>query len=265
VDDRLCERLFKEAEASNTVWEYLQSIGVHELQHANQYIDMARVRLATEDIGDVAAHLGIPEKAVEAAERLGKLKPGMGGYEEATRIYESLFGTTDPVLNKATRDQVINDLFRYKGQQDALADAIGECEKLSKEMSDAEKAGATVDVVDEIEERVGVAKRRADAAERTVKDNAAAREETYQKYRNLPEEQEAWDVQEKYQHHLGAKRQSEELARVKAELEAQLEAARKAARERPLGAGGRKPDGTFDMADESGSWDSDLDPLRARR
>ena len=251
--------LLGEAEASNAVWEYYRSAGVRELTHADQFVECTRIAMGkAERTADVAAALNLHPKGLKEATRRKALRPGDYGYDEANRWYESFFGA-----GAADRKVVLDEMKLHAGQLDAQTAAHEEAKKLADEYAEAIDDGAPRRIEEDLGARRLEAERRAREADAVVADNRAAREENYERYRDLPEEQHAWAEQEEYQRAMAADREAKVAAKEAAEARRRAEeaAARNAEEEGP--ATERRPGA--ETGDPGFVPDEDLDPVTVPR
>ena len=135
---------------------------------------------------------------------------------------------------------VLDELKVHAGQLDAQKDHE-EAKQLADEYAEAIDDGATRRLKEDLGARRLEAERRAREADKVVADKRAAREENYQRYRDLPEEQHAWAEQEEYQRAMAADREAKVAAKEAEEARRRAEeAARRAEEDRRPSAGRRR-------------------------
>jgi hypothetical protein len=241
------EAALKAESMTQSEWELMRSVGVHELQHSQQFIDIARYRMGmNESIEEIGRNLNIHRKGLEAAERMGPIKPGQLGYADAEAFYESIFG-----VNRFHRERVLADLEKYQGEVREWDKASQEAERLAKELQELKSDGGPRKEIEALQQRWEAADNAAEELETKVRRNAAERDAVFKEYQDLPEEKDAWGVHESYQAAQRDLREAQDAHR----------AAREAA-ERAMGTGEQKPSGEWDIHDEDAVWDKDADPLK---
>ncbi|MET0687575.1 MAG: hypothetical protein ABW060_19780, partial [Solirubrobacteraceae bacterium] len=191
-------------EASNAAWEYLRSVGVHEMRHAQQYMDMARLALGRGmSEGDIVAKMSIHADAVAAAKGLGPIKAGDPGFANAEKWFESFYGKT----GGRHRAAVLKELGMHRKQLLEMEKAMKKVQELKDKLAAAAPADKAA-----IQKELRVAELNAASRNAQVEKNAAKRAANYDAYRKLPEEEDAWEVQAEYDAMLKSQRAAEDAA-----------------------------------------------------
>jgi len=189
-------------EASNAVWDILRGTGVHEMRHAQQWIDMARVALGR-GMGeaDIVAKLQMHKNAAKAAVEQGPLTLGKRGFEQAEEFFESVFGA-----GRDWRNKVLEELAKHRGQIRRSHDAWSKVEGLRDRLA-ALPPGSPERAA--LQKDLKAAEFDARAREALLDRNKAAREANEKAYKNLPEERDAYDVEGEYEAMLQSRRAAE--------------------------------------------------------
>ena len=191
-------------EASNAAWEYLRSVGVHEMRHAQQYMDMARLALGRGmSEGDIVTKMSIHADAVAAAKGLGPIKAGDPGFAKAEKWFESFYGKT----GGRHRSAVLKELGMHRKQLLEMEKAMKKVQELKDKLAAAAPADKAA-----LQKELRVAELNAASRSAQVEKNAAKRAANYDAYRKLPEEEDAWEVQAEYDAMLKSERAAEDAA-----------------------------------------------------
>jgi len=199
-------------EATNATWEILQGTGVHEMRHAQQYVDMARVGLGRGmSEAEMVAQLGIHADGVKAARELGPLRLGDRGFEQADEWFQSFYGT-----GREYRDEVLAELAKHRGMTRRTMDAANKVEALQEKLK-----GLAADSPERaaLQRQLKEAEFRYRAQYNIWERNRAAREANHSAYKSLPEEADAYTVEAEYEAMLQAKREADAAAQRAAEEE----------------------------------------------
>ena len=195
-----------EETASHATWEFLQATGIHEARHAQQWFDMARVALGKNmSEADIVSKLGIPADVVTAAAKKGKLELGKPGFEKVDEFYTSVFGD-----NAGYRNKVLDELKQHRALTASRNEAWEEAKKLQGKVN-AQPPGSPERVA--LEKEFADAKAKAGSLETSWKKDKPARDANNTAYKNLPEEQDAFNVQAEYGAMLQAKREADAAAK----------------------------------------------------
>ena len=228
-------------------WELMRSVGVHELQHSQQFIDIVRYRMGMgESLEEIGRKLNIHRKGLEAAEAAGPLRPGQLGHKDAEAWYESIFGN-----DRFHRERVLGDLEKYQGEVRDWEKANKEVKELADSLTELRDDGAPRRMIEAKQQELAAAQARARTLEDSVRRNTNERNAVFQEYKDLPEEKDAWATHEEFQAAQRDAREAEEARR----------AAREAT-ERAMATGGQQPSGEWDIQDDDAVWDPRADPLK---
>ncbi len=192
-------------EATIAVWDLLLATGIHEMRHAQQWIDMARVALGRGiSEADIVAKLRMHESAAKAAKEQGPLTLGKRGFEQAEEFFESVFGA-----NREYRNKVLAELARHRAMLRRARESYERLETLRERIATL-PAGSAERTAAEKELKSAEFNARTD--QRLVEHNTAARDANEKAYKDLPEERDAYDVQKEYEAMLESRRKAEEAA-----------------------------------------------------
>jgi hypothetical protein len=192
-------------EATNAAWEFMRSTGVHEMRHAQQYMDMARLALGKgTSEADIVAKMGIHSDAVAAAKQLGPIKPGDPGFGNAEKWFESFYGA-----GAKNRRAVLGELAMHRKQLMETDKALKKVQELKDKLAAAPPGDPGRAAV---EKELRVAQANANARSAQAEKLAARRKANYDAYRDLPEEKDAWEVQAEYDAMLKSRRAAEDAA-----------------------------------------------------
>jgi hypothetical protein len=180
----------------------LRGTGIHEMRHAQQWIDMARVALGRGvKEGELGTKLGIHESAVKAAVEQGPLTLGKRGFEQAEEFYESVFGA-----NRGYRVKILEELAKHRGQIREARESWSKVKDLQGRLAGLPQGSAERAA---LEKELKAAESEARGRQALIDRNKAARDANEKAYKDLPEERDAYDVEAEYEAMLQSKRAAE--------------------------------------------------------
>lgn len=187
-------------EATHAQWELMLATGVHEMRHAQQSVDMARIALGRGIDEAAIVAQGIHADGVAAAKALGPIKAGDPAFAKANAWYESVYGA-----GRAQRDKVLAELANHR--------ALGR--KLRAAWDEVAQAKAALQGVPpghpdhaRLAQELKDAELRASTKQANWDRGAPYRKANDDAYKALPEEADAYDVQREYEAMLQAEREA---------------------------------------------------------
>ena len=199
-------------EATHAAWEIMQGTGIHEMRHAQQWVDMARVALGRGmSEADIASRMAIHADGVKAARQLGPLRAGDPEFAKASEWFESVYGT-----GRAHRNQVLEELGKHRAMTRRTAEACDKAKQLRERLG-ALPPGSPDRAA--LEKQVKEAEYNARTRYKLWERNQPARDANNAAYKNLPEEKDAYDIEAEYEAMLQSKREADAAAKRAADEE----------------------------------------------